>query len=156
MEGFHQVLELAGRVKMNFRNPRDKTPELFERFLPYAAALGGEQHWMERFAGFFVRLEESGEHYRPVWCHGLNFQVYNLDNFSRSLETFLSSALSSSPTAPSSSSGSGGAGFSGGRGVVSIRHYSDSIIVLCHQNLFVQESPEKTVQGRERAGCHLL
>src|SRR5262249_61883884 len=31
--------------------PPDKTPELFERFLPYAIALDCENTWAKRFAG---------------------------------------------------------------------------------------------------------
>lgn len=116
LEGFRQFLEVAEREEMNFRNPPEKTPELFERFLPYALALGVEQHWMERFAGLFVRLEEHGEHYRPVWYHGPHWQLQNLGNFSNSLGASLGSALSSSSTAPGSSSGSGGGGSSGGGG----------------------------------------
>jgi uncharacterized membrane protein YgcG len=116
MEGFRQFLEVAEREEMNFRNPPEKTPELFERFLPYALALGVEQHWMERFAGLFLRLEERGEHYRPVWYHGNNWQVQNLASFSNSLGSSLGSALSSSSAAPGSSSGSGGGGSSGGGG----------------------------------------
>jgi len=116
MEGFRQFLEVAEREEMNFRNPPEKTPELFERFLPYALALGVEQHWMERFAGLFVRLEERGDHYRPVWYHGNNWQMHNLGNFSSALGNSLGSALSSSSTAPGSSSGSGGGGSSGGGG----------------------------------------
>jgi len=116
MEGFRQFLEVAEREEMNFRNPPEKTPELFERFLPYALALGVEQHWMERFAGLFLRLEERGEHYRPVWYHGNNWQVQNLGNFSNALGSSLGSALSSSSAAPGSSSGSGGGGSSGGGG----------------------------------------
>ncbi len=116
MEGFRQFLEVAEREEMNFRNPPEKTPELFERFLPYALALGVEQHWMERFAGLFVRLEERGEHYRPVWYHGHNWQVQNPGHFSHSLGSSLGSALSSSSAAPGSSSGSGGGCSSGGGG----------------------------------------
>ena len=116
LEGFRQFLDVAEREEMNFRNPPEKTPELFERFLPYALALGVEQHWMERFAGLFVRLEERGEHYRPAWYHGHHWQLHDLGNFSHSLGTSLGSALSSSSSAPGSSSGSGGGGSSGGGG----------------------------------------
>jgi uncharacterized membrane protein YgcG len=116
LEGFRRFLNVAEREEMNFRNPPEKTPELFERFLPYALALGVEQHWMERFAGLFARLEARGEHYRPVWYHGHSWHVHNLGNFSNSLGKSLGSALSSSSKAPGSSSGSGGGGSSGGGG----------------------------------------
>jgi uncharacterized membrane protein len=116
IEGFRQFLDVAEREEMNFRNPPEKTPELFERFLPYALALGVEQRWMERFAGLFVLREERGEHYRPVWYHGRGWQVRDLGSFSSSIGNSLSSAVASSSTAPGSSSGSGGGGSSGGGG----------------------------------------
>jgi uncharacterized membrane protein YgcG len=116
LEGFRQFLEVAERDEMNFRNPPKKTPELFERYLPYALALGVEQHWMERFAGLFVQLEQSGEHYRPVWYHGHHWNVHDLGGFSNSIGNALGSAAASSSSAPGSSSGSGGGGSSGGGG----------------------------------------
>ena len=116
LEGFRQFLDVAEREEMNFRNPPDKTPELFERFLPYALALGVEQHWMERFAGLFARLEGGGEAYRPAWYHGRHWQVHDLGGFTHAVGSSLGSALGSSATAPGSSSGSGGGGSSGGGG----------------------------------------
>ena len=116
LEGFRRFLEVAERDEMNFRNPPEKTPQLFERFLPYALALGVEQHWMERFAGLFTQLEECGEHYRPVWYHGEHWHVHDLGAFSHSLGNTLGSSLGKSSAAPGSSSGSGGGGSSGGGG----------------------------------------
>jgi uncharacterized membrane protein YgcG len=116
LEGFRQFLDVAEREEMNFRNPPEKTPELFEHYLPYALALGVEQRWMERFAGLFAQLEARGEQYRPAWYHGHHWQVHDLGRFSSSLGSSLSSALASSSAAPGSSSGSGGGGSSGGGG----------------------------------------
>ncbi|MEJ2491126.1 MAG: DUF2207 domain-containing protein [Desulfuromonadales bacterium] len=116
LDGFRQFLDVAERDEMNFRNPPEKTPELFERYLPYALALDVEQHWMERFAGIFKRLEQRGASYRPLWYHGQHWQVNNLGGFSASLGKSLGAAVGSSATAPGSSSGSGGGGSSGGGG----------------------------------------
>ena len=116
LEGFRQFLDVAEREEMNFRNPPEKTPELFERFLPYALALGVEHRWMERFAGLFGQLAARGEDYRPVWYHGNHWQVHNLGGFANSIGHSLGAAVSSSSTAPGSSSGSGGGGSSGGGG----------------------------------------
>ncbi len=116
LAGFRQFLDVAEREEMNFRNPPEKTPELFEHYLPYALALGVEQRWMERFAGLFAQLEARGEQYRPAWYHGHHWQVHDLGRFSSSLGSSLSSALASSSAAPGSSSGSGGGGSSGGGG----------------------------------------
>jgi uncharacterized membrane protein len=116
LEGFRQFLDVAEREEMNFRTPPEKTPELFERFLPYALALGVEQRWMERFAGLFGQLAARGEDYQPNWYHGNHWQVNNLGGFANSIGHSLGAAVSSSSAAPGSSSGSGGGGSSGGGG----------------------------------------
>ena len=114
--GFRDYLQVAERDEMNFRNPPDKTPELFERYLPYALALGVEQPWAERFAGLLQRLENQGEVYRPGWYHGSRWSGQGIGDFSRSLGSSLGAAVASSASAPGSSSGSGGGGSSGGGG----------------------------------------
>ena len=116
VEGFRDFLDVAEREEIDFRNPPEKTPELFERYLPYALALGVEQRWMERFAALFQRMEQAGSGYRPAWYHGQSWNVHDLGTFSGSIGGALSSAISSSSTAPGSSSGSGGGGSSGGGG----------------------------------------
>lgn len=116
LEGFRRFLDVAEREELNFRNPPEKTPELFERFLPYALALGVEQRWMERFAGLFGQLAAHGEGYQPVWYHGRHWNIHNLGGFSGAIGTSLGAAVASSATAPGSSSGSGGGGSSGGGG----------------------------------------
>ena len=37
--GFEEYLQIAEKDEMNLRNPPEKTPELFERYLPFALAL---------------------------------------------------------------------------------------------------------------------
>jgi len=116
IEGFREFLEIAERDEMNLRNPPEKTPQLFERFLPYALALDVEQRWMERFAAVFQGLQEQGESYRPGWYHGSHWNVHQLGGFAGAVGGALSSAIASSSTAPGSSSGAGGGGSSGGGG----------------------------------------
>ncbi|KAA3628153.1 MAG: DUF2207 domain-containing protein [Proteobacteria bacterium] len=116
-EGLKLYLEVAEKDEMNFRNPPEKTPELFERFLPYALALGVENQWAERFSGLFQKLGREGHEYQPGWYHGRHWNPSNMGTFSTAIGGSLGSALSSSSTAPgSSSSGSGGGGSSGGGG----------------------------------------
>jgi uncharacterized membrane protein YgcG len=116
LEGFKSYLEVAEKDELNLRNPPEKTPELFERYLPFALALGVEQAWAEKFAGVFARLEASGsESYRPAWYHG-HFSSRALGSFTSGVGASLTSAISSASTPPGSSSGSGGGGFSGGGG----------------------------------------
>ncbi|GJL81016.1 MAG: hypothetical protein DHS20C01_06500 [marine bacterium B5-7] len=115
-EGFRLFLDVAEKDEMNFRNPPEKTPELFERYLPYALAMDVENQWAERFAGLFQRMEMEDRPYRPGWYHGSRFSPSNMGNFSSALGGSLGSAIASSSTAPGSSSGGGGGGSSGGGG----------------------------------------
>lgn len=116
LEGFRLYLEVAEKDELNLHNPPEKTPELFEAFLPFALALNVEQRWTERFAGLFANLSQGEREYHPGWYHGQHWQHGNLGGFTSSLGSSLSSAVSSSSTAPGSSSGSGGGGSSGGGG----------------------------------------
>ena len=116
--GFAEYLSMAEKDRMNFSNPPDRTPELFERFLPFALALGVEQAWGEQFSGAILAASEGPweREYRPRWYHGSRFSSHNFSNFSSSLGQGFSSAISSASTAPGSSNGSSGGGSSGGGG----------------------------------------
>jgi uncharacterized membrane protein YgcG len=116
LDGFRMYLEVAEKDELELRNPPEKTPELFERLLPFALALGVEQAWAERFAGVFARLEEDGAAgYRPAWYAG-RFDTRNLGGFTKDVGRSFSSAIAAAAAPPGSSSGSGGGGFSGGGG----------------------------------------
>ena len=115
-EGFRLYLDVAEKEDLNLRNPPEKTPELFERYLPYALALGVEQPWAEQFADVFERLRrETGADYQPNWYSG-RWDSSNPVRFASDVGSSLSSAVSSASTPPGSSSGSGGGGSSGGGG----------------------------------------
>ena len=119
LEGFELFMSVAEKDRMNMLNPPERTPEMFERFLPYALALGVEQAWAENFAGVLGRIQEPGtgrrRGYSPAWYHGSDFDG-DLGNMTSSLSSSLSNAISSASTAPGSSSGSSGGGSSGGGG----------------------------------------
>jgi len=119
IEGFKQYLEIAEKDELNLRNPPEKTPALFEKFLPYALALSVEQAWSEKFASAFERLNATtGQAYRPAWYYG----AWDASHVGRSMTGLtamtasLGTAIASSATPPGSSSGAGGGGFSGGGG----------------------------------------
>ena len=116
MLGFKDYLEIAEKDELNLRNPPEKTPQLFEAFLPFALALGVDQQWSERFARVLAAIRgPSGDGYSPSWYNG----TWNSSRLSRAtsqLSSGLGSAISSSVMAPGSSSGGGGGGFSGGGG----------------------------------------
>ena len=50
VEGFRLYLTAVEKDRLDVLNPVDKTPELFEKYLPYALALGGGQTWSEKLA----------------------------------------------------------------------------------------------------------
>ncbi|MBU0469488.1 MAG: DUF2207 domain-containing protein [Candidatus Omnitrophica bacterium] len=113
IEGFKMFLSVTEKERMNLLNPPDQTPELFEKYLPYALALGVEQKWSEQFATVFERLAQAGSAYHPYWYHG-RYRDFRANDFSRNLSSSFSNAIASSSTPPGSSSGGGG--FSGGGG----------------------------------------
>jgi hypothetical protein len=116
MLGFKDYLEVAEKDEMNLRNPPEKTPQLFEAYLPFALALGVEQEWSEKFASVLAAIRgPDGRGYQPSWYSG----TWSSSSISRnigSVSSGLGSAISSSVTPPGSSSGGGGGGFSGGGG----------------------------------------
>jgi uncharacterized membrane protein len=116
MAGFRDYLEVAEKDELNLRNPPDKTPQLFEAYLPYALALGVDQQWAEKFAAVLSSVQETdGRPYAPVWYNGA-WSVSDLSVSTAHLSSSLNTAISSAVTPPGSSSGGGGGGFSGGGG----------------------------------------
>lgn len=113
IEGFKLYMSVAEKDRLNFHNPPEQTPQLFEKLLPYALALGVEQKWAEQFANVFKKIGPEGQTgYMPLWYTGAYFNAHSMGEFSDSF----SSAISSSSTPPGSSSGGGGGGSSGGGG----------------------------------------
>jgi len=116
MLGFKDYLEVAEKDELNQRNPPEKTPQLFEAYLPYALALDVDQQWAEKFAAVFASIGQSGNsHYQPTWYNG-DWNTANFSTTTSQLTGGLNSAISSSVAPPGSSSGGGGGGSSGGGG----------------------------------------
>ncbi|MHB1001722.1 MAG: DUF2207 domain-containing protein [Armatimonadota bacterium] len=116
IDGFREYLSVAESDRLGqFAGPA-KTPELFERFLPYALALDVEQAWANKFADVLARAGQGPDGYSPAWYTGTSFAALGAGGFAAGLGSSLSGAISSSSTAPGSSSGSGGGGSSGGGG----------------------------------------
>jgi len=114
--GFKDYLEVAEKDELNLRNPPEKTPELFETYLPFALALGVDQLWAEKFASVLAAVQQTdGTTYQPRWYNG-SFNTMDLSQTTSQLSSSLNTAISSSVTPPGSSSGGGGGGFSGGGG----------------------------------------
>jgi len=121
VDGFKAFLTAVDADRMQTIIPPNKTPELFERFLPYALALGVEHAWSEQFSQILARaatVDGAGSRagYSPSWYSGRGFTSFSAAEFTSGFSSSFSSAISSSSSAPGSSSGSSGGGSSGGGG----------------------------------------
>ena len=116
IEGFRMYLSVAEKDRLNLLNPPDRTPELFEQYLPYALALGVEQQWSELFTDTLAAQQAAGASYAPAWYRGDSWNRLGGNGFATALGGSLGGAIASSSTAPGSSSGGGGGGSSGGGG----------------------------------------
>ena len=115
--GFKQYLSIAERERLDRMNPPEDTPELFEKYLPYAIALGVETRWADRFHDVLARAAaQPGGQQGFLWYSGSGNPWSNTGGFVSTIGSSLASTISSSASAPGSSSGSGGGGFSGGGG----------------------------------------
>jgi uncharacterized membrane protein len=97
--------EFLGRVEKDQIERLQKTPELFEKFLPYAMALQVEKKWVQAFSGIAMQP--------PQWyqgAYGSGFTPYFLVNDLNSMSMQAGSVMASAPRS------SGGSGFGGGGG----------------------------------------
>ena len=85
-------------------------PEMFERFLPFAMALGVEKKWAKAFEGIYTEP--------PDWYRGSHpgsaFRPHIFVNDLGSMTTATTAAFTSAPRSTGSSGFSSGGGFSGG------------------------------------------
>ena len=96
--------EFLGRVEEERYKKMITSPEMFERFLPYAMAFGVADKWAKAFEDMYREP--------PQWYVGGTGR-FSASSFSHSISTMSSAAASSMSSSPSSS-GSGGGGSSGG------------------------------------------
>ena len=107
--GFKEFLTVTEKDRLKFFNAPEKSPEMFEKFLPHAMALGVERQWAKQFEGIFERPSD--------WYEG-DFDTINaiiFTNMISDLTNNMNTAFASTPGgAASGVSGFGGGGFSGG------------------------------------------
>jgi uncharacterized membrane protein len=108
LEGALGFEEFLDRVEGDRFKRVVRTPEMFERFLPFAMALGVERSWARAFEGIYTS--------QPDWYVGSYHGAFGPRMFAASLADLSSDAGSAMSAAPRSSGGSGvgGGGFSGG------------------------------------------
>jgi uncharacterized membrane protein len=117
--GLKNYLQVAEADRIKFHNAPEKTPESFEKLLPYAMVLGVEKEWAKQFETIYTTS--------PQWYEGAKSNRFSalvlassFGDFRSSLNSTVSAskALASSKSYTSSASfggrGSGGGGFSGG------------------------------------------
>src|SRR5579872_666672 len=121
IEGFKMFLSEVDGDRMSRMGAPDRTPELFEKFFPYAIAFDLQDKWAQQFsqvlsaaAGGVGSTSVTG--YTPLWYSGDDLSSFSPQTFSDSFGSSFSSAVSSSSSPPGSDSGSGGGGDSGGGG----------------------------------------
>jgi uncharacterized membrane protein YgcG len=115
--GFKQYLSITEAERLDrMQAPKDSL-QLFERYLPYAIALGVENRWADRYTGLLAAAAAApGAAQTFGWYAGSSSPWSDTGGFVDSLGSSLASTISSASTAPGSSSGSGGGGSSGGGG----------------------------------------
>lgn len=114
--GFRRYLSVTEEDRLERMNPPKQTPELFERYLPYAIALGVENKWASRFTAILAAAAAAGHAQSFVWYSGNHSPWSDPGGFADRIGDSLTSSVSSASSAPGSSSGSSGGGFSGGGG----------------------------------------
>jgi hypothetical protein len=120
VEGFKLFLGSVDGDRMNRATPPQQTPEVFEKFLPFALALDVEQDWANKFSGVLSSAGtapgSSGSAYTPTFYSGSSWNSFSGAGFASSFGSSLTSAISSSSSAPGSGSGGGSGGSGGGGG----------------------------------------
>ena len=112
--GFKLYLQTAEKNRLELMNPPEITPQLFEKFLPFALALGVENSWSEQFNQAMKNQGKPIDSYQPNWYIGRNYNNFSTASIASAINSGLASSVASASTPPSSSSGGGG--FSGGGG----------------------------------------
>jgi uncharacterized membrane protein YgcG len=108
LEGVLGFEEFLSRVEGDRLQRMVQTPDMFEKFLPHAMALGVEREWARAFEGIYRQP--------PEWYHGSDATTFRTRAFVSGLGHMTArtgEAMGSSPRS-SSGSGLGGGGSSGG------------------------------------------
>lgn len=108
IKGLKLYLTVAEKDRINFHNAPEVTTEQFEKFLPYAMVLGVEKAWAKQFEKIY--------NYTPNWYQDPTYPMFSVVAFSDNLNNFSSSAYSALSSTPSSGSGGGSSGGGGGGG----------------------------------------
>ncbi len=115
IEGFRHYLGVAEEQRLQFLHPPEKTPQLFEKFLPHAIALDVENAWAQRFAGVLAAAGAAGAA-ASTWYSAVSDSSDPVSLAGQLGGAFADTVASASTAPGSSSGGSSGGGSSGGGG----------------------------------------
>lgn len=103
IEGFKLFIKTASEDEI-----KEQTPETFDKYFPYAYALGLENDWAKKFESVL-----ESYNYEPNWCTGMYVgSTFRATAFTNSFSSSFNKGISSASVHPSSSGG--GSGFSSG------------------------------------------
>lgn len=100
--------EFLSRVESDRYKRMITSPEMFERYLPYAMAFDVEEKWARAFEDIYREP--------PSWYTGTGTGHFNASVFSSRMSALSSAASSTMASSPSSSGSSGGGSSGGGSG----------------------------------------
>lgn len=103
--GLKDYLQIAEKDRLDFHHAPEKSPQLFEKLLPYAMILGVSAAWAKEFEGIYEKP--------PEWYGGASYAAFTPMVFANDM-TALSTAVTTLATPTSSGGGASGGGFSGG------------------------------------------
>jgi len=108
--GFQEFMNRVDKDRLQ-RMP----PDTFEKYLPYAMALGVEHHWAQAFAGI-VKDPPSWYAAPAGYAYGMGFNPILFSSSMHSMASDMHQVFVSAPRASSTGSGWRGGGFGGGGG----------------------------------------
>ncbi len=116
IEGFKLFLSTTERYRLKELNAPGTSPELFERYLPYAMALGVQNAWGQQFNESLLAAGKDPAQYHPTWYTSTTAAAITPAMLSAALSSGFSSAVNTASMPVSSSASGGGGGSSGGGG----------------------------------------
>lgn len=109
--GFKEYIEVAEKDRIAFHDAPEKSPERFQKLLPFAMMLGMEKQWGKIFEGINVSPSWYKDSTSASFASGFNSVA-----FANSVNSFGTSVSSNIVTASSGGSGFSGGGSGGGGG----------------------------------------
>jgi hypothetical protein len=95
IEGFKLYLMGSSQQRPDKLIAPPKTAELFEKYLPYAIALGVENSWVEQFVSVLYSQKTGQQSYAPVWFKSKGeFNIVDTAEFVTAISEDLNTALS--------------------------------------------------------------